>query len=85
MRRAAKVLHSGKVMSAAPSPAARAASSRFCTEGYIEPYMLEAAIGGQKFSFRPKELPQAVYGTYQQRRQAAQMLLNRTGKTLAAN
>ena len=47
--------------------------------------MLEAAIGGQKFSFRPKELPQAVYGTYQQRRQAAQMLLNRTGKTLAAN
>ena len=32
-RRTSQVLHSGSVINAAPRPAARAASSRFCTEG----------------------------------------------------
>ena len=36
-RRARKRLHSGRVISAAPRLAARAASSRFCTDGKIEP------------------------------------------------
>src|SRR6476660_521314 len=36
-RLANSLLHSGMVISAAPNPAARAASKRFCTAGYMEP------------------------------------------------
>lgn len=49
--------------------------------------MLEAAIGGQKFAFRPKHAAATSshpLTTYEQRRHAARALLNRTGGSLAA-